>query len=327
MTVDLIAEDTVVVDKRRKITYHLISYVELPEYLKDNEYILRYYRAEWPLKEAFLSLFRWHNETLNIWTHLIGFLLFLGLTIAHLGQVARLGDVDTRSLQTASAANTSHNPSNFLGYSNGSSTAPKGTRWPFFVSLGGSMFCLLSSSMCHLLICHSHRMKLLLLRLDYLAIAVMIVASFVPPIYYTFQCDPRWQIIYLTAMVSMGIFAVVTLLSTASVSSGAFRAFRAMFFIAMGLSGFVPGIHALFLNWGEPKYSIVLAYEVAMGLAYITGALIYVNRVPEKWKPGSFDLVGHSHQIFHVFVVAGALVHYAATLILLEWRDRVECNQ
>lgn len=65
---DLIAEDTVVVDKRRKITYHLISYVELPEYLKDNEYILRYYRAEWPLKEAFLSLFRWHNETLNIWT-------------------------------------------------------------------------------------------------------------------------------------------------------------------------------------------------------------------------------------------------------------------
>jgi predicted membrane channel-forming protein YqfA (hemolysin III family) len=31
------------------------------------------------------------------------------------------------------------------------------TRWPFFVFLGGVMVCLLSSSTCHLLACHSHR--------------------------------------------------------------------------------------------------------------------------------------------------------------------------
>lgn len=46
----------------------LVSFWDLPNYMKDNEYILRYYRANWPLKEAFLSLFRWHNETLNVWT-------------------------------------------------------------------------------------------------------------------------------------------------------------------------------------------------------------------------------------------------------------------
>lgn len=206
------------------------------------------------------------------------------------------------------------------------SSTPTATRWPFFVFLGGSMFCLLSSSICHLFICHSRRMKLFLLRIDYSGIAVMIVASFFPPVYYNFQCDPRWQVIYLTAMVSMGIFAIVTLLSTTSVSSGGFRAFRSMLFIAMGLSGVVPAIHALFLNWGEPKCSITLGYEVAMALSYITGALFYVSRVPERWKPGSFDLVGHSHQIFHVFVIAGALVHYAATLLFLEWRDRVGCK-
>jgi hypothetical protein len=48
--------------------YNLVSFWELPNYMKDNEYILRYYRANWPLKEAFFSLFRWHNETLNVWT-------------------------------------------------------------------------------------------------------------------------------------------------------------------------------------------------------------------------------------------------------------------
>lgn len=48
--------------------YEFLSFNELPDYMKDNEYILDYYRANWPLKEALFSIFRWHNETLNVWT-------------------------------------------------------------------------------------------------------------------------------------------------------------------------------------------------------------------------------------------------------------------
>lgn len=55
-------------NKGKQQRYALVSFMELPNYMKDNEYILRYYRANWPLKEAFFSLFRWHNETLNVWT-------------------------------------------------------------------------------------------------------------------------------------------------------------------------------------------------------------------------------------------------------------------
>lgn len=46
----------------------LVDYKSLPAYLKDNQFILKYYRAEWPLKQTFLSIFSIHNETLNIWT-------------------------------------------------------------------------------------------------------------------------------------------------------------------------------------------------------------------------------------------------------------------
>jgi adiponectin receptor len=57
-----------------------------------------------------------------------------------------------------------------------------------------------------------------------------------------------------------------------------------------------------------------------MGILYATGAVFYVTRIPERWKPGAFDIAGHSHQIFHVFVVLGALAHTTATLVIIDFR-------
>lgn len=55
--------------KGQKKQRKLLSYEELPDYMKENEYIRDHYRAEWPIRNALLSLFSWHNETLNIWTY------------------------------------------------------------------------------------------------------------------------------------------------------------------------------------------------------------------------------------------------------------------
>ena len=38
------------------------------------------------------------------------------------------------------------------------------------------------------------------------------------------------------------------------------------------------------------------------------GALVYATRIPERWKPGAFDLMFHSHQLFHVAIIIAALV-------------------
>jgi adiponectin receptor len=94
----------------------------------------------------------------------------------------------------------------------------------------------------------------------------------------------------------------------------------------MGLSGIVPAVHATIVNWNEPQRNLTLAFEAAMASSYLTGTVFYMTRFPERLKPGSFDLAGHSHQIFHIFVIFGAIAHYGAAVILLGIRDKMGCN-
>ncbi|XP_011084126.1 heptahelical transmembrane protein 1 [Sesamum indicum] len=325
--------------RNREKRYPLLSFHELPDYMKDNDYILNYYRANWPLKVALRSLFQCHNETLNIWTHLLGFLVFVGLTVGNLADVPQVVDFITMfsgQLPSSAEGNVSsklslgpvkpidlQQKSSLEGDINSRETSTP--NWPFYVFLCGSMFCLLSSSMCHLFCCHSRRLNEYLLQLDYVGITIMIITSFFPPIYYIFQCTPHWQFVYLTGITIIGTCTVITLLSPA-LMSGKFRSFRALLFVSMGLFGLIPAVHALVANWNDPYRNITLAYESAMALSYLIGTLFYVSRVPERWKPGWFDLVGQSHQVFHVFVVMGALAHYGAAQIFLRCRTQIGCN-
>ncbi|PON70400.1 AdipoR/hemolysin-III-related [Parasponia andersonii] len=326
--------------KTRKRRPQLVSYEELPEYLKDNEYILDHYRCEWPLKEMFLSLFSWHNETLNIWTHLSGFLIFAGIMAASFTGKAELGGVLGKfprgsfpaPLMMTTELNVSNDttPDSHLRQIPNPSTPthlhpkPDTTSdpipiWPWFVFLVGSMACLVCSSLSHLLASHSKRFNFFFWRLDYAGISIMIVSSFFAPIYYAFSCNPISRLLYLSSISVLGVLVIITLLSPA-LSTSRFRSFRATLFLAMGFSGIIPAAHAVFLHWGSRHIMVALTYELAMAVFYGSGAAFYISRMPEKWKPGKFDIAGHSHQIFHVFVVLGALAHSVATLVVLDFR-------
>ena len=63
-------------------------------------------------------------------------------------------------------------------------------RWPMYVFLAGAIVCLLFSSTCHTLACVGARVSSIVWRIDYVGIAVLIVASFYPVVYYSFYCVP-----------------------------------------------------------------------------------------------------------------------------------------
>ncbi|KAL6993866.1 Heptahelical transmembrane protein 4 [Sarracenia purpurea var. burkii] len=377
----------------KKVRYQLVEYHSLPGYLRDNEFIIGHYRSEWPLKHTLLSIFTIHNETLNVWTHLIGFFLFLSLTIYTAMKVPKVVDLyslqhfadgvkhaDLHKLQEELLAclpsltnipdlhrlreelayslstmdllpspSTWHIPellTNCLPerFSHGNQTdvcvlhsvkedianmiAPLVlrpiTRWPFFAFLGGAMFCLLASSCCHLLACHSQRLAYIMLRLDYAGIAALISTSFYPPVYYSFMCDPFFCNLYMGFITLLGIGTVLASLIPVF-QEPEYRNLRAALFFGMGFSGIAPIMHKLIVFWNRPEALHTTCYEILMGMFYGIGALIYSTRIPERWMPGKFDIAGQSHQLFHILVVAGAYTHYHAGLVYLRWRDLEGC--
>ncbi|KAE9613080.1 hypothetical protein Lal_00027517 [Lupinus albus] len=368
----------------KKVKYQLVEYHALPGYLRDNEYILGHYRSEWPMKQVLLSIFTIHNETLNVWTHLIGFFLFLALTIYTAMQVPKVVDLNSlqhlpgmlknadlhklqsellmclpslpdfhrlkEELRTTFPSISSWHVKELLynclpeRFFSGNHTdvcvlhtvkedlvnivAPLMirpiTRWPFFVFLGGAMFCLLASSACHLLYCHSKRVSYIMLRLDYAGIAALISTSFYPPVYYSFMCYPFFCNLYLGFITLLGITTIIVSLLPVF-QTPEYRTIRATLFFGMGFSGVAPILHKLFLFWGEPEVFHTTGYEILMGAFYGIGALVYATRIPERWMPGKFDIAGHSHQLFHVLVLAGAYTHYHAGLVYLRWRDLRGC--
>ncbi|XP_072991881.1 heptahelical transmembrane protein ADIPOR3-like isoform X1 [Typha latifolia] len=377
----------------KKVKYQLVEYHSLPGYLKDNEYILRHYRAEWPLKQILLSIFTIHNETLNVWTHLIGFFLFLALTVYTAMKVPKVVDfqslqhlpdvlrkTDLQKIQSELVAclpslphlsdlhrlkdelRTSLASIDMLPSLSGwhllellSGCLPQSlthtnqtnvcmllsvkddvanmiapllvrpiSRWPFFAFLGGAMFCLLASSTCHLLSCHSRRLAYIMLRLDYAGIAALIATSFYPPVYYSFMCHPFFCNLYLSVITILGIATIAASLFPVF-QNPEFRTIRASLFFGMGVSGVVPVLHKLIIFRHRPEAVHTTGYEILMGVLYGLGALVYAARIPERWMPGKFDIAGHSHQLFHVLVVAGAYTHYHAGLVYLKWRDLEGC--
>jgi channel protein (hemolysin III family) len=150
----------------------LVGWDDLPAWRRDNAYIIRAYRPDSnSYRGSFASLGYLHNESVNIWSHLLGALLFLYTGLFFYQEVAPRYE--------------SANESDLLVFS------------CFF---GGAVACLGMSATYHALSNHSPSVSRWGNKLDYSGIVLLIVGSYVPALYYGLFCHPKLITVYLACV-------------------------------------------------------------------------------------------------------------------------------
>ncbi|KAF2353588.1 AdipoR/hemolysin-III-related [Trinorchestia longiramus] len=258
-------------------SWNVQPFSKLPRWLQDNDYLHDWHRPPLPSFSAcFKSIFRIHTETGNIWTHLLGCVAFIGLTVYFMCTPS--DDLETKLV--------------------------------FTTFLVGAILCLGLSTTFHTVSCHSEFVGKLFCKFDYCGIAFLIMGSFVPWLYYGFYCEFKHKLIYLTSVFVLGVSTIVVSLWD-KFSTPVYRPLRTSVFLVFGLSGIIPAVHYTVREGLDVALSRAALGPLAlMGVLYVLGAVFYAVRVPERWFPGKCDLWFHSHQIFHTLVVAAAFVHY-----------------
>lgn len=264
-------------EKKRR----LYTWDEIPHWQRDNDHILSGYVGETrSLYQCFLSLFYLHNESVNIYTHLIPGFCFLAVLLFF--DKFAVTKFETTTLVDYIMIDL------------------------FFF---GAFTCLTLSSIFHCLKNHSLSVATFGNKLDYLGIVVLVVTSMVSIMYYGFYETPFLFYFFSCLTCSFGLACAIVSLKE-RFRTTEWRAYRAAMFVAFGLSAVLPIVTGVFYyGLSEIYLRIQVKWVLLGGIFYIIGAVLYGARFPERCAPGKFDIWGHSHQLFHVLVVIAALCH------------------
>tara|TARA_B100001093_G_scaffold422410_1_gene414965 strand:+ start:334 stop:675 length:342 start_codon:yes stop_codon:yes gene_type:complete len=88
-----------------------------------------------------------------------------------------------------------------------------------------------------------------------------------------------------------------------------YRWIRPTVFFIYASSFIVPIVHRFLLKEENDNiYYIEVEYFLIAALMYLIGITLYITRFPEKCNKGMFDIIGSSHQLFHIFVLLGGIL-------------------
>ena len=267
--------------RSRSSHYVLLRWNDLPSWQQDNKFILTGYRpVSGSFRESLSSLQHVHNEIVNIYSHLLGAVLFAILPIY----------VYARARNYHAAIQVG----DIIGFAT------------FFF---GVILCFFLSASFHTMSNHSEKVATYWNQFDYLGIAILIWGSTVPSVYYGFYCDPNLQKLYW-AIVS--ILALVCTIATLAPNfrHPALRLYRTAMYASLGLSAMVFITHGLIIHgWEIQNHRMSLTYMLVTAMLNFLGAVVYAARIPERWYQLRYDICGCSHQIFHFIVVFASLIY------------------
>ncbi len=261
---------------------HPFSSPDVPPCARMN-FILTGYRALLSPREALVSIFYWHNETFNIWSH-----LFPGIVCLFTVVTVRHHEIITMCLcfmfvsMLSSAAFHSLCSTPFV-YKHALTCDNVGMFSTVFVCVGSAVyfFGLVIS-----------RTTALWYLLAFLVSNVVSCALFILPT-YQHATDVQGDHI---------------------IRGNKVAPFCMLFSVSFWL---IPTVHGALVNV-DLTVTLLRLYAVEY-VCWIATFLVWLLQFPQKAFPGKFDRFGNSHNIFHVLVVMVDLLHlhnvYRSTMI------------
>ncbi|XP_037547403.1 membrane progestin receptor gamma-B [Nematolebias whitei] len=270
---------------------------QVPKGFHEDSIISGYRHPRSSATDCILSLFQKTNETLNVWTHFLPTWYFLWKLVSVVVLQAAWQDSFT---------------------------------WPLVVFLISCCIYPLASSCAHTFSTMSMRARHICFFFDYGALSfyslgsAIVYSAYIFPDKWVNSVFHRWYI-----PIAMANTIISTVLSCYSRLGFPFLQYshdiiqrfhehhnpkfskflRAVAFIYPYMFDNIPLFYRVFLCEGEgctDNETTVLHYK-HITLAFLTGFL-FVAHLPERLAPGSFDFIGHSHQLFHVCAIFSTLL-------------------
>ncbi|XP_061526408.1 membrane progestin receptor gamma-B isoform X2 [Phycodurus eques] len=270
------------------------SYLQLFAVFHEDSIISGYRSPCSSAMDCIFSLFQLTNETLNIWTHFLPTWYFLWKLISVV------------LIQTAWQHTFT---------------------WPLVVLIISSCIYPLASSCAHTFNSMSARVRHMCFYIDYGALSLYSLGSAVTYSAYVFpdkwvnsifhQCFIPFALLNSMICTALACYSrlglpflhhnsdVVKRFSECQ-SPRFSKVLRVVAFAYPYLFDSIPLFYRLFLCEGEDctDNDTNVLHSTHIALAFLTGFL-FATHLPERLAPGSFDYIGHSHQLFHVFGILG----------------------
>lgn len=233
-------------------------------------FILRGYRAvHQPWTYYCKSLFHKHNESINVWSHLMG-ILYMGYLISYYNE-----RLDFR-----------HNCHS----------------WPFLVSIITSIIMFICSAFAHLLHSKSESIHLTCFAIDYVGVSLHGFGSGFLHIYYS---SPQWyynriEYQYMFILLLLGIVACFLNCFAQYYYTRPYPPMKRICqFLPCGILWIYSIIPLTFSLFTFDSSSMCHLGQIVL---FLIGAMLFAFDLPQRFWPGTLDFIGQGHHLFHLCI-------------------------
>jgi adiponectin receptor len=252
----------------------LITISELPIPWRYNHYIFTGYRFTETYHQCIRSIFSTHNETFNIWSHILA---CVGLSATLLFGSAPLttGDDDRLLMST------------------------------YYFFLVASIACTACSVCWHTMRCISaHSTMSCFSSIDCMGVTLLILASVLVTQFVAFSHSPFWQYIYMGGSLTLGVLGLlVSWLPIMRRPENNWT--RVLVWACLIVQGVVVPVTHVLSSQGLGRMNDIYGPILPAYGPIVVGAVIYATQFPECCWPGCFDYLGASHNLWHILSVWG----------------------